>query len=78
LKPFDYLLKLNFYVRAGVGLLIKGVDDAVVNMHVGDRFHLNFGGDLAFGAKGKPSSPGKPRIPPNAAVDFEVFSSLQL
>lgn len=46
----------------------------MVNMHVGDRFHVTFGGDLAFGEKGRPSAPGKPRIPPNAAVDYEVFT----
>jgi len=58
--------------RAGVGLLLKGVDDAVVNMHLGDTYHLVFGGDLGFGEKGRPSAPGKPRIPPNAELDFEV------
>lgn len=41
-------------------------------MHVGDRFRLQFGGDLAFGAQGRPSAPGKPRIPPNAVIDYEV------
>ena len=33
---------------------------------------MKFGGDYAFGAKGKPSAPGKPRIPPNADVEYEV------
>eukprot|EP01036_Dinobryon_divergens_P038051 gene38051-49890_t len=31
-------------------------------MHVRDRYHVTFGGDLAFGAKGRPSAP----------VDYEV------
>mmetsp|Transcript_4666 Transcript_4666/g.7674 ORF Transcript_4666/g.7674 Transcript_4666/m.7674 type:complete len:203 (-) Transcript_4666:670-1278(-) len=61
-----------YFYRAGVGLLLKGVDDAVVNMHLGDTYHLVFGGDLGFGEKGRPSAPGKPRIPPNAELDFEV------
>ena len=54
-------------------MILKGLDDAVVNMHVGDRYHVTFGGDLAFGTKGRPSAPGKPRIPPNAEVDYEVL-----
>ena len=29
-------------------------------------------GPLAFGAKGRPSSAGKPRIPANAEITFEV------
>jgi hypothetical protein len=33
---------------------------------------LKFGGEYAFGSKGKPSAPGKPRIPPNADVEYEV------
>ena len=51
---------------------MKGLDDAVTHMKIGDRWKLSFGGDLAFGSKGKPSAPGKPRIPPNAVVDYEV------
>jgi len=27
---------------------------------------------LAFGKAGRPSSPGKPRIPPNAVIVFDV------
>lgn len=29
-------------------------------------------GNLAFGAKGKPASPGTPRIPGNAEITFDV------
>lgn len=29
-------------------------------------------GKLAFGAKGRPQSPGKPRIPPNAEVEYDL------
>lgn len=58
--------------RAGVGTLLRGVDEAVLHMHPGEKLHLIFGGELAFGSKGRPSSPGKPRIPPNAMVDYEV------
>ena len=40
-------------------------------MKVGDRWKLSFGGSLGF-ENGKPSAPGKPRIPPNADIDYEV------
>jgi hypothetical protein len=29
-------------------------------------------GNAAFGDKGRPASPGRPRIPPNAVVTFDV------
>ena len=45
----------SFICRAGIGLLLKGIDESVVNMHVGDKYHLVFGGDLAFGPKGRSS-----------------------
>ena len=61
-----------YFYRCGVGSILKGLDDTVATMHVGDRYILQFGGDLAFGEKGRPSAPGKPRIPPNAIVDYEV------
>ena len=51
---------------------MKGLDDAIPNMHEGEKLHLQFGGDLAFGSKGRPSAPGKPRIPPNAVIDYVV------
>lgn len=66
----------NLCVRAGVGSILKGVDEAVLHMHTGEKLHLVFGGELAFGTKGRPSSPGKPRIPPNAIVDYEVQNVL--
>mmetsp|Transcript_24359 Transcript_24359/g.24620 ORF Transcript_24359/g.24620 Transcript_24359/m.24620 type:complete len:208 (+) Transcript_24359:71-694(+) len=61
-----------YLYRCGVGSIVKGLDDSVLQMKVGDRWKLTFGGDLAFGKKGKPSAPGKPRIPPNAEIDYEV------
>lgn len=42
-------------------------------MRVGDRWEITIPGELAFGAKGRPASPGKPRIPPNAPLDYEIF-----
>jgi FKBP-type peptidyl-prolyl cis-trans isomerase len=71
---FDDTFKTEqpYIYRTGVGLVLKGLDDAIINMAVGDRIKLSFGGELAFGEKGKPSAPGKPRIPPNAVIDYEV------
>jgi peptidylprolyl isomerase len=56
----------------GVGSIVKGLDDAVLHMRTGDKVRLEFGGDLAFGDKGRPAAPGKPRIPPNADISYEV------
>jgi FKBP-type peptidyl-prolyl cis-trans isomerase len=72
---FDDTFKTEepYFYRAGVGLIAKGVDDAVVHMKVGDKLHLEFGGDLGFGLKGRPQSPGVPRIPPNAPLSFDVL-----
>eukprot|EP01041_Mallomonas_annulata_P009547 gene9547-19846_t len=61
-----------YLYRAGLGSIVKGLDDTIIHMKVGDRLKLQFGGDLAFGSKGKASSPGKPRIPPMAEIDYEV------
>lgn len=61
----------SYLYRTGVGLIVKGLDDTVVNMQVGDRYKVKFDGDLSF-EKGLKSSPGKPRIPPRAPVEYEV------
>lgn len=73
-NAFDDTFKTEqpYLYRCGVGLIVKGLDDAVANMQVGDRYKLAFGGPLAFGEKGKASAPGKPRIPPNAVIEYEV------
>lgn len=73
-NEFDntYKTELPYTYRAGVGTVLPGLDETVVNMHVGDTLAVTFGGDLGFGQKGRPSAPGKPRIPPNAEVDYEV------
>jgi peptidylprolyl isomerase len=43
-------------------------------MNVGDVFELTVPGDLAFGAKGRRASAGKPSIPPNATVKFTLLA----
>ncbi len=63
-QPYTY--------RAGVGLLLPGIDNAVVNMKVGDKYHLVFNGENSF-KDGRPSAPGVPRIPPGGELDYEVL-----
>lgn len=72
-KVFDDTMSadLPYFYRAGAGLIVKGLDDAVVHMKLGEKLALSFGGDLAF-EKGRPSSAGKARIPPGATIDYEV------
>jgi FKBP-type peptidyl-prolyl cis-trans isomerase len=61
-----------YYFRAGVGTILKGLDDTIVQMKVGDRWKVNFSGtDLSF-ANGVKSSPGKPRIPAGGELDYEI------
>lgn len=61
-----------YYMRAGVGTLVKGVEEALLLMSVGDKWQLTCPANLAFGNKGRPPSPGRPRIPPGAEVNYVV------
>mmetsp|Transcript_6743 Transcript_6743/g.14017 ORF Transcript_6743/g.14017 Transcript_6743/m.14017 type:complete len:209 (+) Transcript_6743:35-661(+) len=61
-----------FYTRVGSGGLIKGVEMVLPSMRVGDRWVLTIPGSLAFGKKGRPASAGKPRIPADAEIVFDV------
>ena len=65
-QPYTY--------RAGVGLLLPGIDNAVVHMKVGDKYHLVFSGDNSF-INGRPSAPGIPRIPPGGELDCTYIPS---
>jgi len=71
---FDDLYKTKepLYFRVGGNTLLKGIEEAVKVMKVGDRWKLIIPGELAFGAKGRSASPGKPRIPPMAAVEYDL------
>ncbi|CAM9209647.1 unnamed protein product [Ascophyllum nodosum] len=60
------------YTRAGVGTLVKGMEEALLMMKVGDKWLLTCPANLAFGNKGRPPSPGRPRIPPGAEVEYLV------
>merc|ERR1712232_1204589 len=61
-----------YYTRVASGGLIKGVETTLPLMQLGDRWELTIPGQLAFGPKGRPASAGKPRIPGNAEVVFDV------
>lgn len=61
-----------YYTRVGSGGLIKGVEEVLPKMRVGDRWIITVPGNLAFGSKGRPASAGKPRIPSDATIIFEV------
>eukprot|EP00541_Cyclophora_tenuis_P008929 CAMPEP_0116550274 /NCGR_PEP_ID=MMETSP0397-20121206/5339_1 /TAXON_ID=216820 /ORGANISM="Cyclophora tenuis, Strain ECT3854" /LENGTH=216 /DNA_ID=CAMNT_0004075093 /DNA_START=9 /DNA_END=659 /DNA_ORIENTATION=+ len=61
-----------YYTRIGTGGMLKGVEAVLPLMRSGDRWTLTIPGELAFGAKGRPASAGKPRIPGNAEIVFEV------
>jgi len=62
-----------YYTRVGAGGLIKGVEEVIPKMHSGDRFLITVPTKMAFGPKGRPASPGKPRIPGDAIVSFDIL-----
>jgi FKBP-type peptidyl-prolyl cis-trans isomerase len=56
-----------FEVPIGVGRVIKGWDEGIPGMKVGERRRLVIPSNLGYGAAGQP-----PVIPANANLDFEV------
>lgn len=61
-----------YYTRVGAGGLIKGVEEVIPKMRLGDRFMITVPTNMAFGPKGRPASPGKPRIPGDAIITFDI------
>uniref|UniRef100_A0A914E5L0 peptidylprolyl isomerase n=1 Tax=Acrobeloides nanus TaxID=290746 RepID=A0A914E5L0_9BILA len=58
-KPFQF--------KIGTGQVIKGWDEGVAKMSVGQRAKLTISPDLGYGAKGIPGT-----IPPNSTLLFDV------
>jgi len=61
-----------YYTRVGSGGLLPGVEAVIPSMRVGDRFTLTIPSKMGFGSKGRPASAGKPRIPGDAILTFEI------
>lgn len=56
-----------FEFRIGCGEVIKGWDEGVAKMSVGQRAKLTISPDMGYGAKGVPGA-----IPPNSTLVFDV------
>uniref|UniRef100_A0A5K3F7M1 peptidylprolyl isomerase n=1 Tax=Mesocestoides corti TaxID=53468 RepID=A0A5K3F7M1_MESCO len=56
-----------FSFKLGVGQVIKGWDEGVAKMSVGERSKLTISPDYGYGSKGVPNV-----IPPNSTLIFDV------
>ena len=59
-KPFSF--------KVGLGQVIKGWDEGMLQMSLGETAELVMSGDFAYGAKGFPAW----GIPPDAGLTFEI------
>ncbi|KAH6955805.1 hypothetical protein BKA56DRAFT_603039 [Ilyonectria sp. MPI-CAGE-AT-0026] len=57
----------DFITAIGVGRVIRGWDEGVPQMQVGEKAILDMTADYGYGARGAPGA-----IPPNADLIFEV------
>ena len=58
-KPFQFVI--------GIGQVIKGWDEGVMQMSLGEKANLKISSDYGYGARGAGGA-----IPPNADLNFEV------
>jgi FKBP-type peptidyl-prolyl cis-trans isomerase len=57
-----------FQFQVGNGDVIKGWDEGVIGMQVGDKRKLTIPAALGYGARGTPDG----AIPPNADLEFDI------
>lgn len=69
-KKFDSSVDRGtpFIFTVGIGEVIKGWDEGVLGMKIGEKSRFTIPSDLAYGQKGA----GNGLIPPNAKLIFEV------
>ncbi|KAK4191981.1 ppiase fkr-3 [Podospora australis] len=58
----------DFVTEIGMGKLIRGWDEAVLDMRVGEQATLDITSDYAYGERGF-----RGHIPPNADLIFDVY-----
>ena len=58
----------TFSFRLGEGMVIKGWDEGIKGMKIGEKRQLVIPADLGYGETGTPGGP----IPPNATLTFDV------
>jgi FKBP-type peptidyl-prolyl cis-trans isomerase len=61
-----------FTFVVGIGQVIRGWDEGMVGMKVGEKKHLVIPGEKAYGPRGIPDGNGGYMIPPNATLIFDV------